>query len=400
MKLLNPQLLKANIETRMQSDMEDDIISGAAVLVRQNGQIIYENYFGATAPGGDQPVTADTIFRLASMTKPITGAAILLLLARGQIELEDPVSKYLPAYGDMRLAALRDAGVLADAAAGETDAGTSQTGPTIVDAGPVSVPITIRHLLTHTSGIGSAEVGMEQHARMTAEDNRTLENAVNYFAGQGLAFKPFTAQAYSGLAAFDVLARIVEIVSGKDYNAFLEEEIFGPCGMKDTTFLPSDEQWNRVITMHNRIDGHSCAGETFENCIFGDIPCTHYLGGAGLVSTARDYSHFAEMLLNRGACEDTQILPPELVDLMATPHVPASIMPGHERWGLSVRVITGEEYPTLPVSAFGWSGAFGTHFWVDPVNNITAVYMKNSHYDGGSGAVTAFHFEEDVYHSF
>jgi len=381
MKQLNQQILDQKLNERFQKDAANGIISGCAAIICQNGSIACEKYFGTTAPEGKQPVTEKTIFRLASMTKPITAVAVMILLARGKLKLNDPVEKYLPAYGSLRLAALDEHNHL-------------------TDAGEVSEKVTILHLLTHTSGIGSAEVGERQHALMTAEDNRTLENAVNYFAGQGLAFEPFTAQAYSGLAAFDVLARIVEVITGEDYQAFLQREIFTPCEMKDTTFLPSAEQTGRMIVMHNREASKSVIGETFENCNFCAVPNTHYLGGAGLVSTPRDYMNFAQMLLNRGRFGSRQIIPGELVDLMATAHVPAEIMPGNERWGLGVRVITQEAYRILPVGTFGWSGAFGTHFWVDPVNQVTAVYMKNSLYDGGSGAVTAYHFEEDVFACF
>ena len=106
------------------------------------------------------------------------------------------------------------------------------------------------------------------------------------------------------------------------------------------------------------------------------------------------------MLLHRGSFHGHQIIPGHLIDLMSTPHVPVEIMPGNERWGLGVRVITEDAYRILPVGTLGWSGAFGTHFWVDPQNHITAIYMKNSRYDGGSDAVTAYHFEEDVHASF
>jgi len=381
MKVLDPNLLKTNHENRIFADIKNGIISGSAALIRQNGKVVYKQCFGTTVPGGDIPVTEDTIFRLASMTKPITAAAALLLIARGQLKLHDPVENYLPSYSQMHLAALDADGNL-------------------TDAGPAQTKVTVFHLLTHTSGIGTIEAGAKQHSLMTEKDNRTLKNAVDYFSRQGLAFEPFSAQAYSGLAAFDVLARIIEVITGKDYNDFLAQEIFEPCGMKDTTFQPSDDQLKRMITMHNRVDNKSCIGQTFPNCIFCDVPSSHYLGGAGLVSTVTDYSNFAEMLLNKGSFNGRQILPADLIDMMATPHVPENLMPGHERWGLGVRVITSPDYKMLPVSTFGWSGAFGTHFWVDPVNRVTAVYLKNSNYDGGSEALTSKHFEADVHASF
>ena len=233
---------------------------------------------------------------------------------------------------------------------------------------------------------------------MSAEDNKTLKNAVDYFSHCGLGFEPFSTQEYSGTAAFDVLARIIEVISGKDYNDYLKQNIFDLCKMKDTTFIPTKAQWERIIPMHNKIEGRSVLGETYENCIFENIPVTHYLGGAGLISTLEDYSNFAEMLLNTGEFGGNRVLSEKVVELISTPHVPEEIMKERERWGLGVRVITKENYK-LPVGTFGWSGAYGTHFWIDKKNNITAVYLKNSKFDGGAGAVTSENFELDVFNS-
>ena len=136
-----------------------------------------------------------------------------------------------------------------------------------------------------------------------------------------------------------------------------------------------------------------------KNCVFENVPTTHSLGGAGFVSSLKDYAAFAGMLLNKGKINENRVITEKAVALLSSPQVPESIMPGNWRWGLGMRVITGENYKYLPVGAFGWSGAYGTHFWVDPVNNIAAVYMKNSKYDGGSGAVTAYNFEKDDFNS-
>ena len=134
-----------------------------------------------------------------------------------------------------------------------------------------------------------------------------------------------------------------------------------------------------------------------ENCFFENIPCTHYLGGAGLVSTARDYCKFAEMLLHNGQAKNARILSEESVHLMSTPYVCERET---ESWGLGIRVITSNTYPHLPVGSFGWSGAYGSHFWVDPSNDLFAVFMKNSKIDGGAGNESARNFEEAVYASF
>ena len=259
MQVLDPKLLESHLRSRIEADMAAGIISGSAALIRQNGEIVCEEYFGTTVPGGNVPVCENTIFRLASMTKPITAAAALLLVSRGLLNLEDPIEKYLPSYSNMRLVTLDAAGNL-------------------TDNGPADRKITVLHLLTHTSGIGSDVVGEKQHAQMPAAANRTLASAVDYFSTQGLAFEPFTTQAYSGLAAFDVIARIIEVITGEDYQSFLRRELFLPCDMKDTTFLPTPEQAGRMITMHNLLNGQSCVGETFENCNFWAVPNTHFLG--------------------------------------------------------------------------------------------------------------------------
>ena len=176
----------------------------------------------------------------------------------------------------------------------------------------------------------------------------------------------------------------------------LFRSIFVPCRMKDTTFSPTAEQWERMVTVHDYVNGQAVVGETHAGCVFVDLPTTHPLGGAGLISTLDDYSNFAEMLLRGGCFEGNRVLTEKSVRLMATPQVSHALQPKPKRWGLAVKVVTDESYGRLPVGAFGWSGAYGTHFWVDPANRITAVYMKNSHYDSGGDAVTANNFEEDV----
>ena len=137
-----------------------------------------------------------------------------------------------------------------------------------------------------------------------------------------------------------------------------------------------------------------------EGCVFENYPCTHYLGGAGLVSSLSDYGSFAKMLLNQGETENGRILKSSTFNQLCTPQVSKEIMPWQERWGLGVRVITEDSYPHLPKGTFGWSGAYGSHFWIDPINKIAAVFMKNSKYDGGAGNQSARNFEEAVYSSF
>jgi len=169
--------------------------------------------------------------------------------------------------------------------------------------------------------------------------------------------------------------------------------------MVDTTFAPTEAQWQRVVGMHDYQDGCAVLSPTTPGCVVDCVPVTHTLGGSGLVSTIDDYVKFAQMLLNKGMTEKGRILDASRIDQMATHQLPTELMNEKVNQGLGVRVIVGEKYPWLPVGSYGWSGAYGPHFWVDPVNGITAVYMKNSRYDGGSGSTTGKHFEEDVFGS-
>ena len=374
MSILNKELLKTNIEKIALYDFENNKVFGSAYCVIQGQDVIYKKCFGNLSVYNTEPVTEDTIFRMASMTKPVTAVATLILVERGLLSLSDKVSEYLPEFKDIHITQITQSGSL-------TDLGKAQNG------------ITICNLLTHTSGIGSEPL---KEAKMTDEDMKTLDAAVGFYSRIGLDFEPGTKQQYSPIGAFNVLVKIIEKVTKTDYLKFLKQEIFQPCGMSNTTFILTQEQWEKTIAMHNRVDGKNCVEKMIENHVFSVFPCTHYLGGAGLVSTLADYSSFAKMLLNMGKTPTKQIIREDIFRLLHTPYVSETIMPGRERWGLGVRVIVSEDYENLPVGAFGWSGAYGTHFWIDPTNNIAAVYMKNSLFDGGSANESARNFEKAV----
>ncbi len=370
---MNITLLKNNIEKAARYDFENNKVFGSAYCVIQGHDVIYKKCFGTVSADNTQSVTENTIFRMASMTKPVTAAAILILIERGLLSLDDKVSEFLPEFKDIHI--------------------TQITQDGLTDLGKAHNEITVCNLLTHTSGIGSDPL---KEQKMTYKDRKSIDSAVDFFAKIGLDFEPGTKQQYSPFAAFDVLAKIIEKVSGTVYHDFLMQEIFEPCGMVNTTFNPTREQWKTMIAMHNKVNGKICDEKMNYDCVFSDFPKTHYLGGAGLVSTLADYSEFAKMLLNNGKTLTKQIIGEDTLKLMRTPFVSEEIMPSSERWGLGVRVIVREDYENLPLGAYGWSGAYGTHFWIDPTNNIAAVYMKNSLFDGGAGNESARNFEKAV----
>ena len=362
MKILCKDDIEKNIERIALYDLENNYIFGCSYIVRQNGETVYKKHFGVSDWDKKTAVDDNTIFRLASMTKPITAVAILILIDRGIVTLDTPVKSILPNFDNIHI--------------------ISEEG---LDLGKPKTDITIMHLLTHTSGFGSLK-----NVNMTDEEKRTINSTIGCFIEKGLDFEPFSREAYSAFAAFDVLAAIVETVTGEDYEEFLKKEVFTACNMKNTTFMPSEIQWNQIIEMHNNIDGKNCVEKMQGGCVFESFPSSHKLAGAGLISTLEDYSHFAEMLLEKVKENKT-------FKMLSKAYKPIGDLTSNQSWGLGVRVITGETYPYLPVGSFGWSGAYGSHFWCDPVNNITAVYMKNSKIDGGAGNKSAQRFEKAVY---
>lgn len=384
MKYLNKEKLSEMLTKRTNEDMADGRIGGTGLCVMQNGEVVYKAYNGKWSYEDDIPLTDEngdgTIFRLASMTKPITAIAILIQVSRGKFGLDQPVADFLPQFASMTVGEIRD---------GE-----------LVAKEPAKRLLTPRMLLSHQNGVISGPIG-DRQGNGTPEQHQDLAHVVDYFSSCYLDFQPTEAQFYSGTAAFDVCARLVEVTSGMPFDEFVNKEIFAPLGMKDATYTPTEEQWSRFIKMHTRteVDGVGVSGDgpTHPGSIFENFPITWFSGGAGLCATLPDYVKFAEMLVNDGRLPDgTQLVPEELIRDMGTACVPFEVMPAWERWGLGVRVITDERH-WLPVTTFGWSGAYGSHFWIDPVNHITAVYMKNSRYDGGAGSQTSIHFEQDVY---
>ena len=365
--------LSKNIDDIIKYDVENKKIFGAAYYVYQDGAT-FEKCYGNTSLVSTDPITDKTLFRLASMTKPISAVATLILAERGLLSLDDTLDKYIPKFATIDI----------------IDAAYNKSAPQALP--------TIRNILNHTSGIAS---NADKLKTMTASHKLMLDASIDYYIKNGLDFEPGTMQMYSGTGSFDFLVKIIETVTKMDYPTFLKKEIFDPCGMTDTTFTPTAEQEKRMVAMHNRVDGKNVVAPMPVGCIFEDYPATRYLGGAGLVSSLSDYAKFAKMLLNKGKTENgTVILKEKTFNQLCTPQVSKEVMPGEERWGLGVRVITEESYPTLAVGSFGWSGAYGSHFWIDPENKIFAVYMKNSKIDGGAANESAVKFEQAVYSSF
>lgn len=378
MKKLDKERLYKTLKDRLDEDIYWGRVGGAHLLVLQNGEEVASICQGWHNPDTGEKLKEDAIYRLCSMTKPVTGVAVLIAQEQGLLNIEDKVEDYLPDYADMYVGKDVDGKVVPDKKS--------------------NVPLRIWHMLSHCNGImAEVPLGNLMVAATPHEVQTSLASITDYCAKQPLAFEPESYTAYTGRTSFDAVARIIELKSGMTYAEFLDKYIFHPLGLKDFTFYPSDTQWDRMIVPTDKADGNGLVTVNLGKRTFESLPLSYTTAGAGLVASMADYAVFAEMLRNKGRCGDVQIFSPELLETMTKPRVPDGT-PGRDpisSWGLGVRVVVKED--VLPVGSFGWSGAYGTHFWVDPVNEITAIYMRSSRwYDShGCGTIGA-QFEKDV----
>jgi CubicO group peptidase (beta-lactamase class C family) len=300
-----------------------------------------------------------------SMTKPIVAASILMLAEEGKLRLTDPVGAFIPELQALNVTMPNTEGFSAPSAA--FTASAPQPGRVVA----AQRPVTLRDLLTHTSGLMSS--GASDTYPFAVGPAETLAQALPRLQSIPLDFQPGTRWAYSGQFGFDVLGRVIEIASGMPLDRFFEQRIFAPLGMHDTFFY-REGLTERRPTLYARIDGALQKAE--------DRPWmngAYFSGGGGLSSTAEDYLRFASMLANGGELDGTRILSRRAVETMASVFVPDTV-PGRnpgEGFGLGVRVVSdaAARNTWLSQGSFGWSGAYNTHFFIDPKEKIIAIFM-------------------------
>jgi CubicO group peptidase (beta-lactamase class C family) len=348
-------------------------ISGAVTVVSRKGRVAHFEAQGQMDIERNMAMRKDGIFRMASMTKPVIGVAILMMMEEGKVRLTDPVARFIPEFKGSKVAMERPG-----TPGGGRGAGAGQPPPEIYTI-PASRDITVRDLLTHTSGLASGGAGSREASRLAPRD--TSSNLAAYMPKLGpapLDFQPGTQWRYSALAGIETLGRIVEVASGQTLDVFLEQRIFDPLGMKDTAFFPTEDRLPRVVTLYNRTPKGLEKTET---------PAwlatkTFFSGGGGLWSTAEDYLQFAQMLVNGGELNGKRLLGPRTVQLMASNHVgdlysQAGAARRGMGFGLTVEVVADpvEANRRQSKGSFGWDGAFGTHFWVDPEEKLTGILL-------------------------
>ncbi|MFT7597411.1 MAG: CubicO group peptidase (beta-lactamase class C family) [Acidimicrobiales bacterium] len=373
------------IAPAMQTYIDNGSLAGISTMVSRRGEIVHAEQVGFRDKEAGLPMTADTIFRIYSMTKPIVSTALMLLHEEGRFQITDPVANYLPAFGKTKV--LADDGSLVDQVR----------------------PMQVRELLMHTSGLtydfmeGSPADQMYRDANIMHDATRTLEQCIDALAEIPLAWQPGTRWHYS--VGIDVAARLVEVISGQSLGQFLSDRMFEPLGMSDSGFGVPESEVGRLSAMYGLPDllgqGYS-ASALVSAAVSGyneraDVSSTYptntpdvfQRGGLGLFSTISDYMRFAQMLVSGGLVggeAGERLISRKTLQLMHTNHVPADLLPfdllGQAvpgmGFGLGSRVMLdlGQFGGTGSEGEFGWAGAAKTYYWVDPAEELVGVFMS------------------------
>jgi CubicO group peptidase (beta-lactamase class C family) len=354
--------------------VDDGRLPGWLLLVSRRGEIAHLSAYGARDIASGAPVQTDTLFRIYSMSKPITSVAAMMLYEEGAFELTDPVSRFIPSFADMRV----------------YERGTAAEPVTR----PAAQPMLMWHLLTHTSGMvyGFQQAGVVDEIYRDAGFDRgtprglDLAAAVDRLAGLPLLFEPGTQWNYS--VATDVLGRVIEVLSGQPLDRFLAERIFEPLGMTDTGFSADAGESDRMASLY--------IPDANKRAVPLDTRGAEYRaprflsGGGGLISTAGDYHRFTQMLLRGGELDGVRLLGPRTLAYMTRNHLPggadldefgrpvfAEVSYGGMGFGLGFSVVQDPAKTRTLVSEgeFSWGGAASTVFWVDPVEQVTCVFL-------------------------
>jgi CubicO group peptidase (beta-lactamase class C family) len=352
------------IDALIQRYLDAGTIPGALTLAARRGRVVHFSVAGQRDVEGGLPVEPDTIFRIASMTKPITSVALMMLYEEGRVGLADPISRYLPAFEKSQVTERGDDGEMR-----------------LVRA---KRPVSVRHVLTHTAGLANelrarSRKGYRDAMRFRTRDE-TIGDFVDRLAALPLNDHPGDVWDYS--RATCVVGRLVEVISGQTLAEFLQERIFDPLGMLDTHFFLPPEKADRFAVAYQpgeggRIEQLEGSGP---DSFFRSDPGVYFMGSGGLVSTAADYFRFADMLMQGGRRGDARILGRKTVELMTTSHT-------GDRWiwlggpgvgfglGFGVTLDRGRAHDLPSEGSYTWGGAYCTHWWNDPVEQLFGLVM-------------------------
>jgi CubicO group peptidase (beta-lactamase class C family) len=358
------------IRSLIRGHIDAQDFSGAVTLVARKGKLVHFEAHGFADIEAQKPMRTDALFALASMTKPVTAVAVLMLLEEGKLVLSDPVSKFIPEFKNPQVAVWR---------APNDPAGA---GLTLV---PAAREITILDLLTHTAGLANGFAGPAGDYVRSANlpSGGSLDERVRRAAKLPLNFQPGTQWEYSGFAGFDALGRVVELVSGMTLEQFFERRIFTPLGMKDTYFTVPASRANDVVVSYDKTDASLTRPKLAPPVDMSGGP--YFSGSLGLTGSASDYLTFSQMLLNGGELNGVRLISRKTVELMTSDAIGDldlrnyngdQVLKGYG-FGLGVRVRrnNGDNGWLGTVGDYGWAGARGTYFWIDPKEQLVGLVM-------------------------
>lgn len=363
----------ARIKNWMQGYIDEAKLPGATTLVARHGEVVFSKTLGYGDLEKKKPLKQDSILRFYSMTKPITAVAVMILYEQGLFQLDDPISAFIPAFRDMTV---------------------YRSGPVenpITE--PAARPITIQNLMTHTSGLtyGVGNEGVipklyvKHHTDFDPHDG-PLETVVNRLADIPLEFHPDSRWEYS--VAFDVLGRLVEVVSGNSLDVFFRENIFEPLGMNDTGFYVPKNNYDRFVSLYKCTpeSNLSLMESPEESPMISEVETLS--GGGGLVSTLEDYFHFTEMLRRKGELDGQRLLGRKTVELMTSNHLQGDLADMGQRTfcettyegigfglGMSVMLDPAKAKIVGTPGEYAWGGYASTAFWIDPLENLTVIFL-------------------------
>ncbi len=383
---LSPERVQ-RLDRVMKGFVEQGKLPGLVAILIRNGQIVYHQAYGLADVASQRPMQKDDIFRIASMTKAITATAVMMLYEEGKFSLDDPISKYIPEF--------RNPTVLKSFRFSDSTYTTE----------PANSEITIRQLMSHTSGLGYGMIDGDERFKalyqkggvtdLFTTDSISIGESVRRLAKLPLHFHP--GEKYSYSEGLDVMGYFVEIMSGMTFADYLQTHIFEPLGMSDTYFYLPESKSNRLVTIH-RPEGGSW--NAFPTTFYDpDYPRRgakrFYSGGAGLSSTARDYATFLQMLVNGGAYNGKRFLSRVNTKLLTVSNQTGTLYggeggPEHFSLGFSVVNPIGHDRGLGSVGKFRWGGYFNTNYFADPQEKIVAVLMKQTQNVGGDASEAAF----------
>ncbi|WP_445383314.1 serine hydrolase domain-containing protein [Robiginitalea sp. IMCC43444] len=378
------------IKDMLNKAVATDEIPGGVALIARNGKIVFLQAFGNADAEKKRPYQTDDIFRIASQTKAITATAVMMLWEEGKFRLEDPISRYIPEF--------ENSGVIE----------TFNEADSSFTVQPLNKPITIRHLLTHTSGIGYGMIDGDERFRKAynkagiidafTSKPITLEDNIPKLAAMPLHHEPGKKWTYS--EGLDVLGRFVEIISGQDFDEFLKERIFDPLGMNDTWFYLPDDKANRLVKVQHKTEN---GWANFDTEVFEiDYPIngakSYFAGGAGLSSTASDYAAFLQMYLNKGVYNGNRLLSRTTIDMMMQNQI-GDLWDGNTAdYGIAFGVLNkkGVQMGGMGgIGTFDWGGYFNTSYFADPGENLIGILMKQT--QALQGDTTGWKFRQMVF---